>query len=92
MTAKYGRSIDGVELTETLVDELAEEAEVGDYDMDKLKAGVRRGRPRMGSAAADILPVRLDPELRRAVAARAEREGTNQSDVVRKALRQYLAS
>jgi predicted transcriptional regulator len=44
----------------------------------------------MGSAPAEALPVRLDPELRRAVDERATAEHTTASDVVREALRRYL--
>ena len=48
------------------------------------------GRPAMGSGPADALPVRLDPELRRAVDERAAAEHTTSSEVVREALRRYL--
>ena len=44
----------------------------------------------MGSGPADTLPVRLDPELRKAVDDRAVADDTTTSDVVREALRQYL--
>jgi predicted transcriptional regulator len=44
----------------------------------------------MGSGPADALPVRLDPELRRAVDERAAAEHTSSSEVVRNALRRYL--
>lgn len=91
MTNTHGKSIDGVELTDELLEQIADEAEAG-YDVETLKPRVRRGRPPMGAAAADSLPVRLDPELRASVAARAEREGVPQGEVVRRALRQYLAS
>jgi hypothetical protein len=87
----YGTSADGVELTDALIDQLTDEAEAG-YDVEQLKPHVRRGRPAMGASAATALPVRLDPELRQAVAGRAERDGINQSEVVRRAIRQYLAA
>jgi predicted transcriptional regulator len=44
----------------------------------------------MGTEPADSLPVRLDPELRRAVDERAAAEHTTASEVVREALRRYL--
>jgi predicted transcriptional regulator len=44
----------------------------------------------IGSGPADSLPVRLDPELRRAVDDRAEKDHTTASEVVRAALRRYL--
>ena len=61
------------------------------YDVEAL---VRRrgGRPRMGSAPAQVVPVRIDPELRAAVAARAEADATTASDVIREALRRYLVA
>ncbi|MDQ2826971.1 MAG: ribbon-helix-helix domain-containing protein [Actinomycetota bacterium] len=44
----------------------------------------------MGSGPAETLPVRLDPELCRAVDDRAAADRTTASDVVREALRRYL--
>ena len=83
----YGRTKAGIELTEDVLDRMANEAETG-LDVTKLRR--RPGRPAMGSGPADTLPVRLDPELRKAVDARAAAEHTTASDVVREALRQYL--
>jgi hypothetical protein len=85
----YGRTKSGVELTEDVLDRMAQEAEAG-LDITKLRPRPRRGRPAMGSGPADTLPVRLDPELREAVDARAAAENTTASDVVREALRRYL--
>nr|WP_307875318.1 ribbon-helix-helix protein, CopG family [Frankia nepalensis] len=74
-------------MTDALVAELAAEAEAG-YDV----AGRRRrgGRRPLGSAPGEVVPVRLDPELRAALAARAQADHTNASDVIRQALRAYL--
>lgn len=83
----YGRTKAGVELTAEILDRMAQEAEAG-LDISKLRR--RPGRPLMGSAPADTLPVRLDPELREAVDKRAKTDHTTPSDVVRAALRQYL--
>lgn len=91
MTKTYGTTTDGVEITDELVERYTEEAEAG-YDPVELKPRMKMGRPPMGSAPAAILPVRLDPELRRALVERAEATGVNQSEVVREALRHYLAS
>ena len=82
----HGRSKSGVELTEAVLARMAAEAEAG-LDVTKLR---RRGRPRMGSAPAEPFPVRLDPELRRAVDERAAADNTTPSDVIREALRRYL--
>lgn len=78
----------GKVLTDADVEALADEVE-GDYGVDALKTR-RRGRPSMGSAAAEVVPVRLDPELKGAVESRAEREQTTTSEIIRKALRKFL--
>ncbi len=83
----YGRTKAGVELTDDVLDKLAVQAEAG-LDVTNLRR--RPGRPSMGSGPAEALPVRLDPELRRAVDERAAAEHTTASDVVREALRRYL--
>ena len=75
-----------VPITDVDVERLAEEAERG-YDLAKLKV---RGRPRIGSGPSEIVPVRLDPDLRRALEVRAADEQTTQSDLIRRALRAYL--
>jgi hypothetical protein len=83
----HGRSKAGVELTDKVLQRMAEEAETG-LDVTKLRR--RPGRPSMGSGPADTLPVRLEPELRKAVDDRAAKDHTTVSDVVRDALRRYL--
>lgn len=83
----FGRSKTGVELTEDVLERMAAEAETG-LDVTKLRR--RPGRPTMGSGPADTLPVRLEPELRDAVARKAVAEHTTASEVVRTALRRYL--
>jgi predicted DNA-binding protein len=46
--------------------------------------------PPLGSSAASVESVRLDPELRKALAERASRDHETTSSVIRKALRKYL--
>lgn len=70
-----------------LVAELAERAEAG-HEVDEIVHG-RGGRPLIGSAPAAVESVRLDPELREALARRAERDRETTSVVIRKALRRY---
>lgn len=84
----YGKTAGGKAITEQVVAELNEKAEAG-FDVDEI---VRRrgGRPPIGSAAATVESVRLDPELRQALATRARRDRTTSSAVIRKALRRYL--
>jgi Ribbon-helix-helix protein, copG family len=79
----------GRELTDDDLDAIAEEVEHAEYDVEKLKAR-RRGRPLLGSAPAEVVPVRLDPELKSAIDARAEAEHLSASEIIRKALRRYL--
>ena len=83
----HGRSKAGVELTDEVLDRMADEAEEG-LDITKLRR--RPGRPAMGSAPAESFPVRLEPELRRALDERAAADHTPASEVVREALRRYL--
>ena len=83
----HGRSKAGVELTDEVLDRMADEAEES-LDVTKLRR--RPGRPAMGSAPAESFPVRLEPELRRALDERAAAEDTTASEVAREALRRYL--
>ncbi len=83
----YGKSRSGKELTEEVIERMADEAEAG-LDVTKLRR--RPGRPRMGSAPAEGLPVRFDPDLREAIEERADVEGVTAGEVVRRAVREYL--
>ena len=86
MAKKYGTS-GGVEVTDAVVERLAERAERG-LAHARLR---RRGRPPLGEAAAKVAQVRLPPDLSAALAERAEREGAAPSTIIREALREYLA-
>jgi predicted HicB family RNase H-like nuclease len=86
--SKYGTS-GGVELTDDLIEHLVEEAEEG-YDAEQLRPRSRRGRPPIGSEAAALFQVRLEPELREALATAARGEHTSPSEMTRRALRTYL--
>ncbi len=87
-TRRY-RTPAGRELTDADIDGISDEAARADYDVEALK-GRRRGRPPMGTAAAEVVPVRIDPELRAAIEARAKAEHTTTSEVIREALRRFL--
>jgi len=71
-------------LSEPELDDLASEAEAG-YD-----AEILRSRPARTRERAEVVPVRLPPELREAVAHRADLESTSVSEIIRNALRAYL--
>jgi hypothetical protein len=44
----------------------------------------------MGSGPADVVPVRIDPELKAAIEARAEANHTTTIEIIREALRKFL--
>lgn len=69
---------------------LAADAERG-YDVDTLLARRGPGRPPIGSAAATVESVRLDPELKRDLLLRAAEEQTSVSELIRRVLREYIA-
>lgn len=83
-TTKTGRTI-----TEAELDAIADEIATTEYDVEGLKAR-RRGRPAMGTGPAEVVPVRIDPELRAAIEARAEADHTSTSEIIRQALRKFL--
>lgn len=86
----YGHTRSGKPLTDKEIEVLAAEAEAG-YDVDALLARRgKRGRPTLGSAPASVESVRLDPELRDQLLARARADDTTTSEVIREALRRFL--
>ena len=76
-------------LTDADVEAMADEVVASDYDVDLLKAR-RRGRPSMGTGPAEVVPVRIDPELQAAMEARAAADHTTTSELIREALRRFL--
>ena len=88
---KTYRTASGREMTDEDVDRLSEEVAATEYDVGLIKQR-RRGRPSIGDGPAEIVPVRLDPQLGAALDERVEREQSNRSEVIRRALRKYLAS
>ena len=92
MTKKrvYGHTESGKEIDDEMIERLADEAEAG-FDVDELivRRG-KRGRPSLGIGESAVESFRLDAELRNALAARAEAEGVPVSEVLRRAVREYL--
>lgn len=86
---KTHRTRSGRALTDEEIEALASEVENADFNVDALETR-RRGRPPMGSGPADVVPVRVDPELRAAIDARAEAEHTTTSEIIREAIRRFL--
>jgi hypothetical protein len=88
----YGHTKGGEPIPDQMVERFADEAERG-YQPGQLKDRRRGpGRPPLGEAAKSVESVRLEPALQAEVAHRAQAEGLTVSEVVRKALRQYLKS
>ena len=88
MAKTHGTKKDGMPVTDAMVEALADEAEAG-YDVTELRRR-QGGRPSMGAAPASVESVRLDPDLKRDLLLRAAAEGTSVSDVIRRALREYV--
>ena len=86
---KTHRTRSGRVLTDEEIDAISAAVEETDYDVEALKSR-RRGRPTMGSGPADVVPVRIDPELREAIEARAAADHTTTSEVIRQAIRRFL--
>lgn len=84
----HGTTKDGTPITDAMVEALADEAEAG-YDVAALRRR-QGGRPAMGTGAASVESVRLDPGLKRDLLLRAAAEGTSVSEVIRRALREYV--
>ncbi len=60
--------------------------------LDPSRLHRRVGRSTIGDELAELTAVRLPPEVRRALDDRAAEEHTSASEVIRRALDQYLAS
>ncbi|MGB7981039.1 MAG: ribbon-helix-helix domain-containing protein [Candidatus Nanopelagicales bacterium] len=82
-------TVNGVPVTDEVIDDLVKNAESG-FPGATFKSV---GRPRtVGGTPAKTVTERLDPERISAVQERAEREHTSASEIMRRALDQYLAS
>lgn len=86
---KTHRTASGRSLGEEDLERFAAEVEETEYDVEELKTR-RRGRPAMGSGPADVVPVRIDPELKAAIEARAQADHTSTSEIIRQAIRRFL--
>lgn len=89
MSDKTYKTGSGAVLTDADIAAIADEVEHADYDVDALQKR-RRGRPSMGSGPASVVPVRIDPELKAAIDARAAADHSSASEVIREALRRFL--
>jgi len=80
-------TINGVPVTDEMIQEWADETERG-YIVEVLK---KRGRRPIGDGAARVVPVRMDESLVAAVDQRAEKDGTSRSEIIRSAVRAFVA-
>lgn len=86
----YGRTKTGKAITDEMIEAFAAEAERG-YVPGELR-GRRRGpgRPPLGSDAKVTQSFRMEPALQAEAVKRAAADGVPVSEVVRRALRDYL--
>jgi hypothetical protein len=80
---------EGAPISDTDIEAMADEAERG-YDVDQILQHRRGGRPTLGSAASTVESVRLDPELKRDLLLRAAQDHTSVSEIIRRAIGDYL--
>ena len=81
--------IDGEILTDEDFERMADDVATQDFDLSKLTR--LPGRPLMGTAVAEVVPVRIEPAIVKSIDRRAKKEGTTRSDVIRQAINSYLA-
>lgn len=78
-------TINGVPVTDGMIQDWADEAEAG-YDVEKLR---KRGRPTVGEGPGAVVPVRMDAALLEALNARAEKDHVSRSEAIRAAVRAW---
>jgi len=76
-------------LTDVEIDAVADDVGGAHFDVEAVR---RRGRPALGAAPSRLVPVRLDPDLHDSLRVRAIKDQATNSEVIRAALREYLAS
>jgi len=88
----YGYTKSGEPIPDESIRTFALEAENG-YSAEKLLTARRgRGRPRLGDEKKSVESVRLGSSLKSQAEQRAQADGTSISEVIRRALMQYLHS
>ena len=80
----------GVVITDSDIRRMADDVATRDFDLSKFTR--LPGRPLMGKAVAEVVPVRIEPSVVKSIDRRAKKEGTTRSDIIRQAITNYLAS
>ncbi len=80
----------GVVVTDSYIRRMADDVATRDFDLSKFTR--LPGRPLMGKAVAEVVPVRIEPAIVKSIDRRARKEGTTRSDIIRQAIKIYLAS
>ncbi len=80
----------GVVVTDSDIQRMSDEFATRDFDLSKFTR--LPGRPLMGKAVAEVVPVRIEPSIVKSIDRRARKEGTTRSDIIRQAIKIYLAS
>ena len=80
----------GVVVTDSDIRRMADDVATRDFDFSKFTR--LPGRPLMGKAVAEVVPVRIEPSIVKSIDRRAKKEGTTRSDIIRQAIKSYLAS
>ena len=79
----------GIVVDDSDIQRMAEDVATRDFDLSKFTR--LPGRPLMGKAVAEVVPVRIEPSVVKSIDRRAKKEGTTRSDIIRQAITNYLA-
>ena len=80
----------GIVVNDSDIKRMAHDVATRDFDLSKFTR--LPGRPLMGKAVAEVVPVRIEPSIVKSIDRRAKKEGTTRSDIIRQAITNYLAS
>ena len=80
----------GIVVNDSDIQRMAKDVATRDFDLSKFTR--LPGRPLMGKAVAEVVPVRIEPSVVKSIDRRAKKEGTTRSDIIRQAITNYLAS
>jgi len=79
----------GIVVNDSDIQRGADDFATRDFDLSKFTR--LPGRPLMGKAVAEVVPVRIEPSIIKSIDRRAKKEGTTRSDIIRQAINNYLA-